>query len=106
LLTNGWTQLAHNEIETIHGMGLPNNINDGKDKGCKPGKPCPPCPGMPVAWVSEPYINLWMADEPLSYQTSRGEPITFRMSYKQRDTRPSPSEYLVDNTGWNNSWSS
>lgn len=105
-LTNGWTQLARNEIETIHGMGLPNNINDGKDKGCVPGKPCPPCTGMPVWWVSEPYVNVWMADEPISYRTSRGDPFTFRMSYKQRDSRPSPQDNLVADTGWNHSWSS
>jgi RHS repeat-associated protein len=104
LQTNGWTQLARNETETIHGMGLPNNINDGKDKGCPPGGPCPPCTGMPIWWVSEPYINVWLADEPMSYLTSRGEPFTFRTSYKQRDSRPAPNDYLVGDTGWNHSW--
>jgi RHS repeat-associated protein len=104
LLTNGWTQLARNEIETVHGMGLPNNINDANDKGCKPGGPCPPCTGMPIWWVSEPYVNLWIADEPLSYLTSRGEPFTFRTSYKQRDTRPGVSDPQLANTGWNHSW--
>jgi RHS repeat-associated protein len=102
LQTNGWPQLALNEAKSIHGMGLPNNINDGKDKGCKPGGPCPPCTGMPVWWVSEPYINVWIADEPISYLTSRGTPFTFRMTYKQRDTRV--GETLVANTGWNHSW--
>ena len=32
LQTAGWTQLARNETETIHGMGLNNSIKDGKDK--------------------------------------------------------------------------
>jgi len=94
--TNGWTQVARNEAATIHGMGLPNNIDDAKDKGCLPGKPCPPCKGMPVWWVSEPYINVWLADEPISYLTSRGEPFTFRITYKQRNST----------AGWNNSWTS
>ncbi|HTB84466.1 MAG TPA: RHS repeat-associated core domain-containing protein [Candidatus Sulfotelmatobacter sp.] len=101
LETNGWAQLARNDATMIHGMGLPNNINDGKDKG-----PDCDCTGMPVAWVSEPYVNVWMADEPISYHTSSGQPITFRMSYKQRDSRPSPDDYLVSNAGWNNSWAS
>ena len=109
-VTNGWTQLARNEIETIHGMGLPNNINDGKDKCCHRNfdgaVACAHCKGMPVWWVSEPYVNLWMADQPLSYVTSRGEPLTFQITYKQRDTRPSPQDNLVADTGWNNSWSS
>ncbi len=103
---HGWMQLARNEATTIHGMGLPNNVDDGKDKGCLPGKPCPPCKGMPIWWVSEPYINVWMADEPISYLTSRGSPVTFRISYKQRDSRPYPNDWLVSNAGWNNSWAS
>ena len=102
--TNGWTELARTETEAIRGMGLPNNINDAKDKGC--GK-CAGCAGMPVAWVSEPYINLWLADEPVSYLTASGEPFTFRLTYKQRDSQP---QTLYDVTsripGWEHSWSS
>jgi len=104
--TSAWQQLARDDAKTIHGMGLPNNINDGKDKGCKPGGPCPACPGMPVWWVTEPYINLWMADEPISYLTSRGEPVTFRITYKQRDSRQSPNAGEISNVGWDNSWAS
>lgn len=97
-LTNGWTQLARNETAKIHGMGLPNNINDGKDKF----KPIA-CQGMPVWWVSEPYVNLWLSDQPLSYLTSRGQPFTFQLTYKQRDTR---APTIFSTAGWNNSWQS
>jgi RHS repeat-associated protein len=104
----GWNELSSGEAEEIHGMGLPNTTKDGKDKGCPPRKKCPPCKGMPVSWVSEPYENLWIADEPLSYLTSRGEPFSFRVTYKQRDTRFSATLTnnltQVWNTGWNNSW--
>ncbi|HEY5044081.1 MAG TPA: cysteine peptidase family C39 domain-containing protein, partial [Verrucomicrobiae bacterium] len=103
MLTNGWTSIETNQIASIRGMGLPNNINDALDKGCLPGGQCPPCAGMPVWWISEPYINLWMADEPISYLTSRGEPMTLRLSYKQRDSRTQTDGPVVT-TGWNNSW--
>lgn len=99
---SGWTQLALNEAKTIHGMGLPENVKDGKDKGC----PGPTCGGMPIWWVTEPYINLWMADEPLSYKTSRGDDVKLRLSYKQRDSRPPLADEYVSTAGWNNSWSS
>jgi len=86
-----WTELAKAEAETIRGKGLPNNIRDGQDKGCRRNFAgqieCPPCKGTPVYWVSEPWINVFIADEPMSYLTSRGEPFTFRLTYKQRDTR-------------------
>ena len=91
---DGWTQLDKSEAESIRGMGLQNNVKDGPDKGCPPGKKCPPCEkrtGMPFFWVSEPYVNLWIADKPISYLTSRGEPFTFQLTYKQRDTWPRPS---------------
>jgi hypothetical protein len=101
--SSGWTQLASNDAEAIHGMGLPNNIRDGNDKANVPT--CPPT-GMPTWWVSEPYVNLWMADEPISYRTSRGEPFTFRITYKQRDSRPSPTDGTISTAGWNNSWAS
>lgn len=94
---DGWTKLARNETEEIHGMGLPNNINDNKDKCCyriySGQTVCVHCNGMPVWWVSEPYINLWLQDEPLSYLTSRGQPFGFQVTFKQRG-------------GWANSWQS
>ena len=73
----GWVALRRAETDLIYGKGYPNNVNDGKDKGCKKdplgkGK-CIPCQGMPVWWVSEPYLNLWAADEPFSYKSSLGE---------------------------------
>jgi len=109
-LTDGWKQLARNEQMNIHGMGLPGNIKNGKDKGCVPNCPiCPVCKGMPIWWVTEPYIDLWLRDEPISYLTSRGESFGFQLSYKQRDTRPNPlygasGANGVANTGWNHSW--
>ena len=102
-MRSGWRLLASEEMAGVHGMGLPSHANDAKDKGCPPGKKCPPCQGMPVWWVSEPYINLWMADEPISYLTSRGEPFTFRLTYKER-SMATPSGGNVVDTGWDNSW--
>ena len=110
--TANWHKLSAEEQSLIHGMGLPNNATDGKDKGCVRdffgNKTCPLCSGMPVWWVSEPYINLWIADEPLSYLTSRGERLAFRLTYKQRDTRPNnpgyPDHDRILPTGWNHTW--
>ena len=52
---------------------------------------CPICPspnGMPRWWVDEPYINLWITNEPLSYFTSSGGRMTFRWYYRQRYMLP------------------
>jgi len=52
---------------------------------------CPTCDsadGMPRWWVDEPYINLHVVDEPLSYTTSSGQRMTFRFTYKQRFAWP------------------
>src|SRR5436190_18347145 len=37
---------------------------------------------MPVWNVSEPYINLWVYDEPLGYNPGCGNRITFRLAYE------------------------
>jgi len=83
-------------------------LPDGKDKGgATPCPLCADCNGMPKWWVTEPYINLWVADKPVDYVTSLGEKIAFALTYKQRDTRPQlingQTPYLPIN-GWNNNW--
>jgi len=35
--------------------------------------------------VSEPYINLWLHDEPLGYNPGLGYRISFSLDYKQRE---------------------
>jgi len=46
--------------------------------------------GMPVWSVDEPYINLWVHDEPLSYYTSSGQRMAFRFTYASRSQADSP----------------
>jgi RHS repeat-associated protein len=78
-------------------------FNDYMDLGCHitankaggVGSRCGPCEkktGMPVWWVDEPYVNLWVSDEPLSYYTSSGQLMTFRWTYHERG--------LLHNTPW------
>ena len=43
---------------------------------------------MPRWWVSEPYIDLWMSDTPLSYTMSSGNEMAFTFFYKQGYTLP------------------
>ena len=42
---------------------------------------------MAVWEVSEPNINLWLYDEPLGYQPGLGSRMSFKLAYKQRETR-------------------
>lgn len=104
--SDGWRTLNPTEAASIFGKGLTNNIADWQDNGCNKGKSCPSCPGVPVWWVTEPFLNLWIADEPLSYGTKRGEQVSFRVSYKQRDTLPKTptSNPLFVLPTWNHSW--
>lgn len=119
-IPSGWRAMTQQEMEATWGQGQPNNIEDWKDHGCDTtpggrGAPkkakCPECvEGMPRWWVSEPYINLWVADEPLGYTLSNGERFAFRFTYKQRRTAPtnqrlfptrtSRTEYTV----WEHNW--
>jgi len=84
-----WRLVSDEECANVYGRGYPYNINDARDKGCKkdpsnPNAKCSKCGGMAVWWVTEPYINAWIADEPWSYTSSRGEQFDFRITVKQR----------------------
>ena len=109
-----WEKVAGEEIEKIFGKGVNNAVKDGDDHGClkdPSGKvyACIPCnkkKGMPAWWVSEPYINLWLGDEPLAYRTSSGDEIAFGLNYKQRDTRPNigGAQGRAPQAQWNMNW--
>lgn len=60
--------------------------------------------GMPRWFMNEPYLKLWIKDEPAFYTTSLGKQIGFRMAYKQHDTRPKPPISSVPSTGWGHNW--
>jgi len=86
-----WPLVSDEECAQVLGRSYIYTINDSKDKGCKvnptsPNAKCPTCKGMPTWWVTEPYINVFLADEPVSYTTSRGEDMAFRVTIKQRDS--------------------
>ena len=71
-------------------------FNDTNDLGrCSPPMSatrgdCPPCQGLPRWWVSQPYNNVWLADEPLNYAMSSGQRMAFRWTYSQRSKLPDP----------------
>ncbi len=110
----GWKLLAKAETDNVFGKGQPSTIHFWEDPGCNmaPGGagapptatinsggnqavciPCESASGMPVWWVSEPYLNLFIADAPLSYRLSDGNTWSFRWTYKQRDIYPLDSTY-------------
>lgn len=115
----GWSRLTEREMSAVHGKGQPNNIDDWKDEGCdkspggagaKKNEGCPPCVGMPVWWVTEPYINLWISDEPVGYTTSTGERMALKWTHRQRHAPPMDQSLRptrsarTTNTVWTHSW--
>lgn len=60
---------------------------------------------MPVWRVSEPYISLWLLDEPLGYQPSIGSRISLRLGYKQREVNAGMNPNIFSlGPKWNFSW--
>jgi RHS repeat-associated protein len=71
-----------------------------------PPHPCSDdsCPiGMTFWAVSEPYINVWLYDLPLSYKPALGQRISFRLAYKQRETVANTNLFNLGNL-WDCSW--
>lgn len=93
-----WPIVSDAECGQVLGRSFIYTMNDSKDKGCKvdptnPKSKCPSCEGMAAWWVTEPYINLFLADEPVGYGTSRGEKFNFRITVKQRDSLGTVYQY-------------
>jgi len=72
--------------------------------GSNPQSSCSSCSGMPVWRVSEPYINLWLEDEPIGYQPPLGPRVSFQLSYKQRLETSLPSNFSSVGQSWVCPW--
>jgi len=59
---------------------------------------------MPIWEVSEPYISVWLYDQPLGYAPGLGYPISFKLAYKQREARVPSDHYFNFGPMWNSSW--
>jgi len=63
-------------------------------------------PGGMAGWrVSEPYLNLWLADQPLAYQPVKGYPISLLLAFKQRGEEAGSDMGIFNfSPSWNCSW--
>ena len=89
-----------NLIVQVNGCGDSPPIRDRESR--------PPeltCRGMPVWGVSEPYICLWLRDEPMGYMPSFGPRVSLDLAYKHREFAAgyNPSFYSFGKK-WNCSW--
>ena len=77
--------------------------NDLPPPDCHNG--IPTCCGMPTWSVSEPFISLWLHDEPLGYQPAVGPRVSFELAFKQRESAAgfNPNLFGVGKR-WNCSW--
>jgi RHS repeat-associated protein len=98
----GYRIVSADEAATVFGRGRGEYFVDYHDKPCCPPDSCPPgsdgpngsggggggcgsCRiGMATWRVSEPYMSLWLEDEPLGYQPALGPRLSFQLRYKQR----------------------
>jgi hypothetical protein len=76
------------------------------------GSSCQDCSGESgpqgmLRWrVSEPNINLWLRDDPISCQPAYGPAVAFGLRFAQGDDQP-PNEYVFEfGAGWHSPWHS
>jgi len=66
---------------------------------------------MPTWHVTEPTINLFLRDQPFTYQPSRGREVTFHLTFKNISGPTVGAEMITTNifsfgTNWHSSWRS
>jgi len=60
--------------------------------------------GMPHWRVSEPNINLWLRDDPVSCQGADGPAVAFGLRFKQRDEEVPAATVFTFGAEWNSPW--
>ena len=90
---------------TLYFFDISSNYVDDLSDGVVDTDPCLNCGGMPVWQVSDPYMSLWLKDEPLGYQPAIGPRISCELAYKQRETVAgwNPNVFSVG-LSWHFSW--
>src|SRR5437016_9103002 len=78
----------------------PNNIKDEDDEALTSAESG--STGLTIWQVSQPYINLWLFNQPLTYKTSSGQ-LAFSVAFKQRNNRPTTYAFGLG-SGWESSW--
>ncbi|MGA2175353.1 MAG: RHS repeat-associated core domain-containing protein [Verrucomicrobiota bacterium] len=119
-ITATWRRLARSQTDRIRGgvvVWLPAYCDTNDTPPCQAD--CSSCPtggdepmamaapssGMATWRVSEPYINLWLMDEPLGYNPGLGSRISFQLAYKQRETLAGTNPAVFScGQMWNCSW--
>jgi len=79
----------------------PSPSTGGSGSSCSQG-PC--SPGMAVWEVSEPMINLWLYDEPITYRPTLGPKMSLKLTYKQRNSGYYPQDTSRKVFGFSDSW--
>ncbi len=112
-LPAGWGVLSAAEAAAIYGKGYDQGITDSND-GCGNGSGgsggnagtsgTSSCCGMTVWDVSEPYMSVWLYDEPLGYQPGLAGRISFTLAYKQRESRLISTNFFSLGMMWDSSW--
>ena len=88
---------------------IPSDTDDGSDNDdpCMKNDAgdCAECRGMPRWRVSEPFISLWLNDEPLGYKPALGPRVSFKLAFGQREATAGFNTNLFSaGKKWNFAW--
>jgi hypothetical protein len=97
LVDPSWKRVDKSEGALVIGRGSACPPYDDEDGGAQCSN-CG-CTGMPQWSVSEPYINLWMTDTPITYSPSKGPGITITLNHRQRNPL-TPNSKTSFGDGW------
>ena len=103
-----WAALPATVTDQVRGNAQANSyLPDAKDSLLDKGW----CPRYMMSWqLTEPYLNLWLSDSPLTYQPALGPRVGVEVYCKQRSQTPrNPRIFDIGcaystNSNWNLNW--
>ncbi len=107
-VTAPWRPLTRRQTDLIRGGSYPASPGypDTNDAPNQCSNSCSTCSSGMATWsVSEPFINLWLTDEPLGYNPGLGYRISFQLNFKQREAVAGTNSALFScGPKWDCSW--
>jgi len=105
-LPSGWRKVGAEEAATIWGKGVTNGKDEDETRNCSEKSKSDGCSTPMASYnIHAMLVSLTISDTPVRYTPAYGPPVTFKVTYNQRDVaQPDSKSYSNLGPKWSHNW--